>query len=619
MKLKLITAFIILINVLTLSQDLPLPVSFGAVCMLLLSFFISHKRARFIIKILLLLGSMYILRMQFKTLLVTECGVSFVIFLSSLKFWELDSENDHFNMFLILFLAECSLFLITPSFLMFFLGLLKMLFYFYYILKIRNYDIGLLNPKRLLILVTPSVIFALLLFYTFPRFTQGFMNSNDMQYLLSGGISQMEFSQLGPINLSKDPVFKVYGLVESNLNTSLLYWKSSVFWQISNSKINTANVNLKNQIPSSQTFKYKYNVTVSQSLKEYLPVLDSTGNIETSSLPFNRYDDGSFRLKTISRGTLEYRARSNYGDRVQNFNSLIERKALRLDSRRIKKISEVYHVPENLETEDEIRLAQLKESFKSREFEYSTTPPIYDNIEDFILNGKKGYCTHFAFTFAYLARIYKIPSRVVMGYLGGELNPYDQSIIVRELDGHAWSEVYIKKKGWVRIDPTSFVAPERLKMSATDFNNSLEPYFSFLNINVAKNNFNFKIISNASLWISSLNGRLSGSMINFDREKQLQLLRSITPNNFPIGWVFVTSLILCLALFSLIFYFLGRPKVDVHEKRYLKLLKKMKSLGLEKHTSETATQFIERCKLEIPNEQLNLDKELELYVNSFYK
>ncbi len=620
MKLKLFTAFIIFINVAVLALDIPITVFLGVLGILISSFLIPGKNIRLVSKIILLFVSMYILRAEYKTLLVTECGVSFVLFLSALKFWELETENDHFNMFLILFLSECSIFLIAPSFIMFFVGLLKMLFYFYYILKIRNYDIGLLNPRRLLILITPSIIFALLLFYTFPRFTQGFLNSNDLQYLMSGGSSQLKFNELGPINLSKEPIFKVYGLDTSDLSLNLLYWKSSVFWQISNATMSTGNFNLRNNgSQSSIQYKYNYKVSVSQNLKEYLPVLDSTSTIHSASLPFNSYDDGSFRLKAISRGPLEYSVSSNYGERLQIFNSFIEKKSLRLSSRKLNEVIEAYQIPESQNSTDEERFVELKKIFRSRNFEYSTTPPRYENLEDFLINGKQGYCTHFAFSFAYLARLLNIPSRVVMGYLGGEHNPYDNSLIVRELDGHAWTEVFLKAKGWVRVDPTSFVAPDRLKMDASEFNNNLDPYFTFLNIKISKNFFNFKIVSNTSLWISSLNSRLSSSIINFDREKQLQVLRSMTPKNFPIGWVFVTSLILSLSLFSLLFFILGRPKINPAEKRYLKFVKKMKKLGIVKLENETASQFVERCKVHFPKEKHYLETELEHFINSFYK
>jgi len=56
-----------------------------------------------------------------------------------------------------------------------------------------------------------------------------------------------------------------------------------------------------------------------------------------------------------------------------------------------------------------------------------------------------------------------VPARVVGGYQGGEPNPVDSYLVVRQSDAHAWAEVWLKDEGWVRVDPTFVVAPARLE------------------------------------------------------------------------------------------------------------------------------------------------------------
>ena len=56
-----------------------------------------------------------------------------------------------------------------------------------------------------------------------------------------------------------------------------------------------------------------------------------------------------------------------------------------------------------------------------------------------------------------------IPARVVSGYLGGEFNPLDGYLIVRQSDAHAWAEVWLAGRGWVRVDPTASVSPARIE------------------------------------------------------------------------------------------------------------------------------------------------------------
>ncbi|MFX8813075.1 transglutaminase-like domain-containing protein, partial [Acinetobacter baumannii] len=85
----------------------------------------------------------------------------------------------------------------------------------------------------------------------------------------------------------------------------------------------------------------------------------------------------------------------------------------------------------------------------------------------FLFSKKAGLCEHYAGAFVVLMRALDIPARVVTGYQGGEYNTYDNYMIVRQSDAHAWAEVWLTGQGWVRIDPTSAVAPERIDQGAT--------------------------------------------------------------------------------------------------------------------------------------------------------
>jgi hypothetical protein len=59
-------------------------------------------------------------------------------------------------------------------------------------------------------------------------------------------------------------------------------------------------------------------------------------------------------------------------------------------------------------------------------------------------------------------RAMDIPARLVTGYQGGELNNVDGYWVVRQSDAHAWAEVWLQGQGWVRVDPTGAIAPERV-------------------------------------------------------------------------------------------------------------------------------------------------------------
>lgn len=99
------------------------------------------------------------------------------------------------------------------------------------------------------------------------------------------------------------------------------------------------------------------------------------------------------------------------------------------------------------------------------EFTYTLQPPLLGvhGIDDFLFQTKRGFCEHYAAAFVTLMRAAGVPARVVAGYQGGEFNPLDGYLVVRQSDAHAWSEVWLAGKGWVRVDPTAAVSPDRIE------------------------------------------------------------------------------------------------------------------------------------------------------------
>lgn len=99
------------------------------------------------------------------------------------------------------------------------------------------------------------------------------------------------------------------------------------------------------------------------------------------------------------------------------------------------------------------------------QFRYTLSPPPLDDdrIDSFLFKTKAGFCEHYASSFTFLMRAAGIPARVVAGYQGGRLSRSGDVWEVRQLDAHAWTEVWLEGQGWVRVDPTAFVAPDRVE------------------------------------------------------------------------------------------------------------------------------------------------------------
>ncbi|MGP1667771.1 MAG: transglutaminase family protein, partial [Rhodanobacter sp.] len=88
-------------------------------------------------------------------------------------------------------------------------------------------------------------------------------------------------------------------------------------------------------------------------------------------------------------------------------------------------------------------------------------------MDDFLFDTREGFCEHYASAFTLLMRAAGIPARVVTGYQGGYWNAAANYLLVRNSDAHAWSEVWLAGRGWVRVDPTAAVRPERVSLGAT--------------------------------------------------------------------------------------------------------------------------------------------------------
>ncbi len=113
---------------------------------------------------------------------------------------------------------------------------------------------------------------------------------------------------------------------------------------------------------------------------------------------------------------------------------------------------------------DDAAIVERTLEWVTGEFGYTLETPLpgRDTVDEFLFEQKRGYCEHFSSAFVVLMRAAGIPSRVVTGFAGGVRNPMGDYFVVRNMDAHAWAEVWLPQRGWVRVDPTAAVAPERI-------------------------------------------------------------------------------------------------------------------------------------------------------------
>ena len=218
------------------------------------------------------------------------------------------------------------------------------------------------------------------------------------------------------------------------------------------------------------------------------------------------------------------------------------------------------------------------------EFAYTLDTPLpgRDTVDEFLFEQKRGYCEHFSSAFAVLMRGAGIPARVVTGYTGGYRNPFGGYWIVRRMDAHAWTEVWLPQRGWVRVDPTAAVAPERIYDTLEDRLGAGSGGLSQL-----------VTLGDLSDWVRR---GWNDLVLGFNVERQARLLRP-----FGIDRIDGSRLGLLFALFALITlawmaWLLARGERERNPllRAWHRLGRRYARLGLARHTHEPPIAWADR-------------------------
>lgn len=113
---------------------------------------------------------------------------------------------------------------------------------------------------------------------------------------------------------------------------------------------------------------------------------------------------------------------------------------------------------------DPVALTERFMALLERDFKYTiSAPPVgFNATDDFLFETKLGFCQHFSSAYAVFMRAAGVPTRVVTGYVGGHYNKLGNYWLLKGKDAHAWNEIWLDDRGWVRVDPTAAIAPENI-------------------------------------------------------------------------------------------------------------------------------------------------------------
>lgn len=230
-------------------------------------------------------------------------------------------------------------------------------------------------------------------------------------------------------------------------------------------------------------------------------------------------------------------------------------------------------------------------------YTYTLEPPLLgeDSVDEFLFATKAGFCEHFSSAFVFLMRAADVPARVVTGYQGGELNSVDSIVSVRQADAHAWAEVFLPERGWVRIDPTAVAVPGRLDRSMA----AAVPQASALPL----------LMRPELEWLRGVRDRWEATVhkwnvwvLGFNPERQRELMASVGVRDAD--WraltaalfAFLGALTLVLLAWSLRRF--ARP--DPVQRAWRAFCRKLAARGVERAPSEGPRDFSARAARALP-------------------
>ncbi len=252
---------------------------------------------------------------------------------------------------------------------------------------------------------------------------------------------------------------------------------------------------------------------------------------------------------------------------------------------------------------------------RDQRFVYTLLPPALgrDGVDEFLFETKRGFCEHFSSAFVVLMRAAGVPARVVTGYQGGEFNPLDGYVTVRQAEAHAWAEVYITARGWVRVDPTAVSMPGRVDSGMANSVPSGDPVPFMMRADAVwlkSMRYNWEALTNRwNLWV-----------LGYNTERQREFLARIGFSDAD--WRNLATMLLTtvgLILVALLAWSLKRlVRPDPVQQLWLAFCRKLAAAGMERDPHEGPRDFTTRAAQRFPNVAATIVAVGERYISLRY-
>lgn len=573
-------------------------------------------------------GGIALVHLQYGTLVGLEAGLSVLLVLNSVKILEARHPRD-FNMLVVLGWFLC----LTQLF--FYQDLLNCLYAFalFLLLSAALVQVHRRPQKRMLpsirvagALLLQALPLVLLLFLLFPRSFGGFRFQFSPTLFGTTGMSDRLYpGSVAAIATSDKIAFRVYFREGEVPTYPSLYWRGGVLWQG-----NGLNWAPDPELSAGRAHEKLAGRGIWQRIviephgDRWLFALDWPADAS----PGVKMEPGNFlRSRKPLFSTYRYEAISRPANRETQMPGYIRKQSLELppDGTISPKVEALVAGWRATAGSDSGVVEEALRFFRKGGFRYTLSPGTYSSaaLDEFLFERREGFCEHFAGAFATLMRVAGIPSRVVVGYQGGEYNRHGNYVIVRQSDAHAWCEVWQEGLGWERVDPTTAIAPVRTNSGLSSYLESSANREE--GVETARQSEGIigvrEMIRDLRLVWDTVNYQWDLRVLNFDHETQRTFLALLGLERFQapdlLLWLLLVTALLLGGL-SVLMRRLARPKADPVVSAYFVLCRKLARAGVPRGHAEGPIRLCDRAVERFPHQAPQVRALFDEYVGLRY-
>ena len=554
--------------------------------------------------------------LSFRTVFGRDAGVTLLVLLMSLKLLEMRLMRDVFVLvFLAYFLALTNFFYsqtIPTSLVMLATVLVITTSLVGFNAPGQNGSSSLRTASLLLLQASPLMV---LLFFLFPRVPGPLWGLPQDAFAGVTGLSDtMSPGAISRLSSSDAIAFRVrYAGAPPQRNQ--LYWRGPVFWSFDGRTWRPGMPRLDNAFRfEAEGNPIDYEVTLEPHNRQWLFALDLPAR-----LPPNARITTDFQMLSIPpvRNRLRYDLRSYPSYRATSgADSSDLRNALALPGPLNPRARALGAEWREKIADPEAIMREAIGFFRNGRYLYTLSPPLLgDNtVDEFLYDTKQGFCEHFASSFTVLMRAAGVPARVVTGYQGGEINPVDNYMVVRQAEAHAWSEVWLGPvRGWVRVDPTAAAFPVRVEggLAASVPQSSELPLLMRTQLDwLRQMRFNWDALTN----------RWNQWVLGYNTDRQRDMLSRFgmqTPSWQTLAMLLFWSVAAVIGLTAL--WLLRRARNnDPVQRAWIAFCRKLADAGLVREPGEGPQDFAKRALQGLPKRAGAVQAIVRLYVDLRY-